>query len=420
MLPKFVERATLPLEVGVKAVKDSSQRAVVKTNLIGSIFNLTKCLIGTGVLSLSQSMVGTGVGGAIMLCVCFALFNICGFSAVGRTCSDAGVATFYDLGVAAHSRKLANFMSFVVVLTCGINVSGFIIVVSTSFVALSSRVGLDCGGYVSYIMWAFATCVALPLCLLRDLSALKQFSVVGTFAVGYVFLMMTYRYADGSYAEGGQFYNKETTISIEPTSTFTFGINGFLLAAILNKSYCGQFIAPMYWTQLKNATVRRFDAVVVVSYTVCASASAGFMVAGYATFGDASQGNILDNYSIADTPALVAQCAMMISIIFSLPLMFGGMRDCVMELFGIPDCHRTVVIVWCLALLTSFATAAGDLATVQQWHGAVLGPLVGLIAPPFLYLRLRKTKNLSLTVASCVTSAVGVGALVGGVAMLHQ
>ena len=52
---------------------------------------------------------------------------------------------------------------------------------------------------------AASACVLLPLCLLRDLSLLAPFSIVGVLACAYCTLFIDVRAMDGSYAEGGRF-----------------------------------------------------------------------------------------------------------------------------------------------------------------------------------------------------------------------
>ncbi len=46
----------------------------------------------------------------------------------------------------------------------------------------------------------------LPLCLLKDLSALAFSSIVGTFGTLFTAVVFGVRYFDRSYAPGGQFY----------------------------------------------------------------------------------------------------------------------------------------------------------------------------------------------------------------------
>ncbi len=60
--------------------------------------------------------------------------------------------------------------------------------------------------------------VLLPLCLLKDLSALAFSSIVGTFGTLFAAVVFAVRYFDGSYAPGGQFYK-----SLCPSARGNFG-----------------------------------------------------------------------------------------------------------------------------------------------------------------------------------------------------
>ena len=51
------------------------------------------------------------------------------------------------------------------------------------------------------------------------------------------------------------------------------------------------------------------------------------MVAGYSTFGDVCQGNILLNYSSSDILSTLGRLATGLSIIFGFPLISNGARE---------------------------------------------------------------------------------------------
>ena len=51
------------------------------------------------------------------------------------------------------------------------------------------------------------------------------------------------------------------------------------------------------------------------------------MVGGFWTFGSAAQGLILNNYATGDPLALLARVGIGVSMVFSYPLVFTGLRD---------------------------------------------------------------------------------------------
>ena len=58
------------------------------------------------------------------------------------------------------------------------------------------------------------------------------------------------------------------------------------------------------------------------------------MIAGFTTFGGASQGLILNNYASADKLSTIARIATLLTIIFGYPFTFVPARDSLIELMG--------------------------------------------------------------------------------------
>lgn len=174
------------------------------------------------------------------------------------------------------------------------------------------------------------TMVILPLCLLKDLSSLAPFSLLGIIGMLYTTVAMGLRYLGGGYAVPNGEFVKDLTA--QPS----FGNKGimsvlspssFILISMLSTSYMAHFAAPKFYTELKNNTIERFNLVVTSSFAIsiglfCVVASLGFL-----TFGTASDGLILNNYSNRDTLMSFSRIAVALSIVFSYPLVFVGTRE---------------------------------------------------------------------------------------------
>jgi amino acid permease len=87
--------------------------------------------------------------------------------------------------------------------------------------------------------------------------------------------------------------------------------------------------APTFYKSLRDANAQRFGTVTSVSFAVLILLYIIAMTMGYATFGDASQGNILLNYHTKDTLARVARLATGCSILFGYPLVVMGARQAI-------------------------------------------------------------------------------------------
>ena len=110
------------------------------------------------------------------------------------------------------------------------------------------------------------------------------------------------------------------------------------------------------------------------------------MAGGYLTFGSASQGLILNNYATSDPLALVARLGIGVSIIFSYPLNFLGLREGLLTMLKLHGSRRPPT--------GRDAAADGaderhllflkDLGLVVGLGGAVLGSALVYILPAFM------------------------------------
>jgi amino acid permease len=95
-----------------------------------------------------------------------------------------------------------------------------------------------------------------------------------------------------------------------------------------NKSHNHRF-----FNELSNNTVPgRFNSVVVSAYTISALIFIVVSATGFLTFGSISDGLILNNYSTQDNIMTLSRAAVALSLVFTYPLPFVGLRDGVLAL----------------------------------------------------------------------------------------
>eukprot|EP00568_Trieres_chinensis_P019313 CAMPEP_0183320780 /NCGR_PEP_ID=MMETSP0160_2-20130417/67204_1 /TAXON_ID=2839 ORGANISM="Odontella Sinensis, Strain Grunow 1884" /NCGR_SAMPLE_ID=MMETSP0160_2 /ASSEMBLY_ACC=CAM_ASM_000250 /LENGTH=197 /DNA_ID=CAMNT_0025487547 /DNA_START=65 /DNA_END=654 /DNA_ORIENTATION=- len=167
--------------------------------------------------------------------------------------------------------------------------------------------------------------VLLPLCLLKNLSSLAPFSLLGIAGMAYTALAMGVRYFGGGYlVPDGQFL-----ADIAPQFVPRFGTTGamgvlnpnvFILICMLSTSYMAHFNAPKFYTELKNNTIARYNAVVSSSFAISVLFFVVMASLGFLTFGSASSGLILNNYSTKDSLMGLSRVAVALAIVFSYPL----------------------------------------------------------------------------------------------------
>ena len=164
----------------------------------------------------------------------------------------------------------------------------------------------------------FTGFVLTPLCFLKNLKSLAPFSLVGILGMLYTAVAMTLRYLGGAYAVSGKF--RETAM-VAPSfgsvgASGAFSPKALILTCMLSNAFIAHFNAPKFLKELKNNTMSRFHQVIAWSFGASVLLYAGISALGFLTFGAASNGLILNNYSNKDLLMSIARFAVAISVTF--------------------------------------------------------------------------------------------------------
>lgn len=240
------------------------------------------------------------------------------FAWIGRVCAATDSQSYSE----AWDKTVGKKSSWVIALSCVVdcfagNLS-YSMILADTFVALLASVGFAVTRTQSLL--GVTGLVLLPLCLLKNLSSLAPFSLVGIMGMLYTTVAMAIRYFGKSYvAPGGQFVG---SIAAVPS----FGTNGastvmsakaLILMCMLSNAYIAHFNAPKFYRELKNNTLPRFYRVVGWSFGISIALYSIITAMGFLTFGAASNGLILNNYSNQDLLMSLSRIAVTISIVFS-------------------------------------------------------------------------------------------------------
>jgi amino acid permease len=150
------------------------------------------------------------------------------------------------------------------------------------------------------------------------------------------------------------------------------------------------FNAPKFYTELKNNTLKRYNTVVGTSFGISILLFALVGSLGFLTFGSASSGLILNNYSTKDVLMNLSRVAVAISIVFSFPLAFVGARDGWLDLLKVPVDKRSNSLLnkatfAILSVVTLIATQLKELAFIMSFAGATLGNALIYVYPALMF-----------------------------------
>ena len=236
--------------------------------------------------------------------------------------------------------------------------------------------------------------VHFPLCLVKNLATLAPFSLVGIMGMLYTSVAIGVRFFGGAYKAGGKFL-PDLSPSLQPSfgSTGAMGAlspNSLILVCMLSTAYIAHFNAPRFFKELKNNTMKRFGSMTSWSFGISTALYASVSAMAFLTFGSASDGLILNNYSTKDLLITASRFAVAVSLVFSYPLLFVGTRDGYFDLLKIPDEKRTdnlqnKVTVGLLGVITAMAWKLTDLSFVSSMSGAIFGTALIFVYPSLMF-----------------------------------
>jgi amino acid permease len=385
----------LPQATGPQySVRDVQGNATVPVEII----NLVKNIVGSGALALPSGIAAFAsapsglIGGALWLLI-FACIFAYFFLLIGRTCKITQTATYAEAWERTLGVKGSGLVALSVALKAGIGNLECSMILADSFRDLiNGSLGMSISRALALLIVTLVS--LLPLCLLKNLAVLAPFSGLGLLAMIFTAIAITIRYFDGSYEVGGQFYD-----DIDDQHKPSFGSTGLIGAVqlqalfflcMVSEAYTAHYNAPRFWMELKKRTVVRYAKVVVSSFSISAFYYVFVTSFGFLTFGGASAGMILNNYSTHDILASISRACVGFSLIFGYPLIFVGFRDAMLDVFLIPQELQTAanlnaITIVLLTLITILAMFLEDLGVVVAFGGGGLSTIVVFIVPTLMF-----------------------------------
>lgn len=380
-------------------------------SMANEIFNLVKSIVGAGVLSLPAGIAAYGnapsaIIPATILIAIIGFFSAYGFSLIGRVCSYTGGQSYRD----AWSKSVGDSTSWIPAATCTFKtcfaVLSYSMILADTIRALLMTAGVETTRTISLLGITGTT--LLPLCLLKNLSSLAPFSLLGIAGMFYTGTAMAMRFLGGTYKLGvpavkgskaaaipaGK-YLADVASNFQPKfgdlgAKAALSPNTFILICMLSTAYMAHFNAPKFFVELKDNTIKRYNTVVGSSFAISVFLFAAIGSLGFLTFGSASSGLILNNYSGKDALMSLSRIAVAVSIVFSYPLVFVGARDGWLDLLKVAPEKRTgsVLTKTTLAVLTGVtlvATQLKELAFIMSLAGATLGNALIYVYPALMF-----------------------------------
>lgn len=268
--------------------------------------------------------------------------------------------------------------------------------------------------------------VLLPLCSLKNLSSLSPFSLLGLGGTLYTAVFMAIRYLDKSYLPGGAYFND---IVLKPSFNqrggYVLNHLTFVLLSMFSTAYVAHYNAPKFYTELKDASMSRFNQVVAGAFGSAILFFIFIMSTGFLSFGGNTLGFVLNNYSGKDKLATVARFALGLAMLTGYPFTFSALRDGLLDLRGLQGSARdaavTPVTLSMLGLVTGLALVLKDVGFVVSITGALFGCTLMFVVPAIMNIAhvkdVAKRQGRSLSGRDSLETTVNYGMIAAGLAM---
>jgi amino acid permease len=381
------------------------------------VFNLVMSIIGACVLSLPAGISAYGnapsaVIPAIMLLVVMGSLSAYTFSMIARVCSMTGASSYADAWDKTRGRRTSWIIAASSTLDCFTGSVTYSMVLADAFQSLLAAMGISVPR--SKALLSLTTCVLLPLCMVKKLSVLAPFSLLGIIGMLYTAVAIGIRFFDGTYAiPAGKFL-----MDLSEAGKPVFGSVGasgalspksLILISMFSTAYIAHFNAPTFFRELKNNTIDRFNTVVRCSFGIAMIIYGFVMSTAFLTFGANTAPMALNSYSTADILMTMSRLAVILPLTFAYPLLFSGTRNNLMDLIKVPESKRTNrlqdgLTLSLLSIVTALALQLKDLTLVESLSGAVFSTPLTFIFPSLMFRSVIKNLGDKATARQVVES----------------
>lgn len=365
---------------------------------VSIVINLLADLSPAGILPLAFGLGGTGyVIGTILLAI-FGAAAAYMMYLIGRTVELSGQQSYDKIWEKVVGPSTSWVPIFTVVAVCFGCCLGYACFFGDLFAGAMPALGVDLATRTVCLV-ALSTFPLLPLCMLKDLSALAPTSFGALVAVLYTIGMMVYRSLDGSYDPDGEFGSTAEVAVPETTEShlFNMGLSSLLLVNGLAVAFLSHYNGCKYYREFIGHRPDKFGKFVGLAFGMVSCLFFLSMIFGYRTFGMYCEGTVLNNYAKNDSLANIGRIGMGLANVFSFPLMFSGLREAVLALivWVSPSSEDTTELVVfqnslsavMLAIITVIAILVTDASLVVGLVGSICGAAIIYVIPCFLFVR---------------------------------
>uniref|UniRef100_A0AAR2KAJ6 Amino acid transporter transmembrane domain-containing protein n=1 Tax=Pygocentrus nattereri TaxID=42514 RepID=A0AAR2KAJ6_PYGNA len=351
-----------------------------KTSFGMSVFNLSNAIMGSGILGLAYAMSNTGIVLFLFLLTCIAILSSYSVHLLLRSAGVVGIRAYEQLGNRAFGHP-GKILAAVVITMHNIGaMSSYLFIVKYELpLVIQAFLGLQhsSGQWFlngNYLIIIVSFCIILPLALMRQLGYLGYTS-------GFSLTCMVFFLISRS--------------RIHPLNYSLFGLQTAYTVPILAFAFvCHPEVLPIY-TELRNPTKRRMQAIANVSILAMFVMYLLTAIFGYLTFYVNTEAELLHTYSKVDpldTLILCVRLAVLVAVTLTVPVVLFPIRRALLQLlFPEKPFHwvRHICIALCLLFLVNLLVIfVPNIRDIFGIIGATSAPSLIFILPGLFYIRI--------------------------------
>ncbi|KAK0732593.1 transmembrane amino acid transporter protein-domain-containing protein [Apiosordaria backusii] len=395
-----------------------SESSRPKSNLSAAFMNMANSIIGAGIIGQPYAFKSAGLlSGTILLVIltvvvdwtiCLIVINskLSGASSFQGTVEKCfGRTGLIAISVAQWAFAFGGMVAF-----------GVIVGDSIPHVMRAIWPDLAGSGFGAWlvdrrvVIVVFTLGVSWPLALYRDIAKLAKASTFALVSMGVIVFTVVVQAGLVEVEERGE---------VKGWEGWVLGEGIWSAIGVISFAFVCHHNSLLIYGSLEKPTIDRFSKVTHYSTAVSMFACLLMALAGFLTFGDKTQGNVLNNFPADNTMVNVARLCFGLNMLTTLPLEAFVCREVMMNYYFPGDPFNLALhLIFTSSLVFSAMTLSlltCDLGTVFDLVGGTSAAAMAYILPPLCYIKLTQ-RSWRTWVAWGV---VGFGSLVMGMSMFQ-
>jgi len=401
---KMVSVQEIPGKRSTRDLSSSLQSSGETKNVGGnatmtaSVINLTKTILGGGVLGLPYALSKSGYALGIVLFVTFALLSSIGLHLLMSSARMVPNSTFNSLSklTVPKAKKLVDFA--VILKSFGAATSYLVIVgdlmpdVMHEWIPSDNSSANDTFGNRRFWISVFTITFVIPFVRFREMERLKSISAAALLCFVYVLIVVVV-YASVSSLNPCKNNAEHCKGSVDPFPIKSFDF--FKVLPIYIFGFTCHHNACSITNELSNNTMQRLNTINVCSISIAMISYACIAYCAYFTFGSEVESDILSNYT-KSWAVLMVRIVLAISLAWSFPLQCHPARQCIASLLfekSIEELNNKIFYVITYAFtLSAFALsmAVDNLSVVLAFVGSTGSVALSYVVPGIFFYFLHK------------------------------